>query len=132
MCKELGRFNITLVKEKDNTHYPFPFFRSLILENNYLQTIEKIVLEPQLDKFNRIYVENEPVFNMWKGFKLVDYDKDYSDKRNIDDVLKIFVNPDNVQIPNYCFNKPHEYLVVDRDNNTYYKKFNQLIINNNK
>ena len=37
---------------------------------------------------------------MWKGFKLVDYDKDYSDKRNIDDVLEIFDNPDNVQIPN--------------------------------
>ena len=68
MCKELGRFNIMLVKEKDNTHYPFPFFRSLILENNYLQTIEKKVLEPQLDKFTRIYVENEPVFNLWKGF----------------------------------------------------------------
>ena len=55
MCKELGRFNITLVKEKDNTHYPFPFFRSLILEN-YLQTIQKIVLEPQCDKFTRLYV----------------------------------------------------------------------------
>jgi hypothetical protein len=120
MCKELGRFNITLVKEKDNTHYPFPFFRSLILENNYLKTIEKIVLEPQLDKFTRIYVENEPVFNMWKGFKLVDYDKDYSDKRNIDDVLEIFDNPDNVQIPNlmmilnhiryiFCSDKKEQY-----------------------
>ena len=35
-----------------------------------------------------------------------------------------------VELLNYCFDKPHEYLVVDRDNNTYYKKFNQLIIHN--
>ena len=36
-----------------------------------------------------------------------------------------------IELLNYCFDKPHEYLVVDRDNNTYYKKFNQLIIHNN-
>ena len=36
-----------------------------------------------------------------------------------------------IELLNYCFDKPHEYLVVDRDNNLYYKKFNQLIINNN-
>ena len=58
--------------------------------------------------------------SMWKGFKLVDYDKDYSDKRNIDDVLEIFDNPDNVQIPNlmmilnhiryiFCSDKKEQY-----------------------
>ena len=47
-----------------------------------------------------MYVENATVFNMRKGFKWVDYNKDYSDKRNIDDALEIFDNPDNVQIPN--------------------------------
>ena len=73
MCKELCRFNIMLIKEKDNNHYPFPFFISLIHENNCLQTIQKIVLKPQCDKFTRMYVENEPVFNMWKGFKLVEF-----------------------------------------------------------
>ena len=57
---------------------------------------------------------------MWKGFKLVDYEKDYSDKRNIDDVLEIFDNPDNVQIPNlmmilnhiryiFCSDKKEQY-----------------------
>ena len=120
MCKELGRFHITLVKEKDNYQYGISFLSDLLQGNTSLQTIEKIVLEPQLDKFTRIYVENEPVFNMWKGFKLVDYDKDYSDKRNIDDVLEIFDNPDNVQIPNlmmilnhiryiFCSDKKEQY-----------------------
>ena len=37
---------------------------------------------------------------MWKGFRLADSDKEYSDKRNIEEVLHIFDNPDNVQIPN--------------------------------
>ena len=36
---------------------------------------------------------------MWKGFRLVDYDKEYSDKKNIEELLSIFDNPDNVQIP---------------------------------
>ena len=30
-----------------------------------------------------------------------------------------------IELLNYCFDKPHEYLVVDRDKNTYCKKFNQ-------
>ena len=100
MCKEFTRFRMLLIREKDNSFYPFSFFGNLIAENIGLQTIEKIVLEPQCERFTRMYVENEPVFNMWKCFKLVDYDKDYSEKRSIDDVLQIFDNPDNVQIPN--------------------------------
>ena len=31
----------------------------------------------------------------------------------------------------YVFDKQYNWLVVDRDNNLYYKKFNLLIINNN-
>ena len=31
----------------------------------------------------------------------------------------------------YVFDKQYNWLLIDRDNNTYYKKFNQLIINNN-
>ena len=31
----------------------------------------------------------------------------------------------------YAFDKQYNWLLIDRDNNTYYKKFNQLIINNN-
>ena len=51
-------------------------------------------------KIAKIPVENQPVFNMRKGFRLVDYEKEYADKRNIEEVLNIFNNPDNVQIPN--------------------------------
>ena len=50
----------------------------------------------------------------------MDYEKDYSDKRNIDGVLQIFNNPDNEQIPNlmmipnhiryiFCSNKKEQY-----------------------
>ena len=31
----------------------------------------------------------------------------------------------------HVFDKQYNWLLIDRDNNTYYKKFNQLIINNN-
>ena len=31
----------------------------------------------------------------------------------------------------YVFDKQYNWLLIDCDNNTYYKKFNQLIINNN-
>ena len=41
-------------------------------------------------------IKNEPEFNLWKGFKLVDYDKEYYDKRNIEEVLHIFDNLENV------------------------------------
>ena len=61
--------------------------------------MNKIVLEPEHEKFTKIHAENESVFNVWKGFKLFDYDKEYSDKRNIEAVLNPFDNPDNVQIP---------------------------------
>ena len=36
-----------------------------------------------------------------------------------------------IELLNYCFDRPHKYLVVDQDNNLYCKNFNQLIINNN-
>ena len=35
-----------------------------------------------------------------------------------------------IELLNYCFDKPPEYLVTDRDNNLYFKKFNQFTINN--
>ena len=31
----------------------------------------------------------------------------------------------------YVFDKQYNWLLIDRDNNIYYKNFNQLIINNN-
>ena len=36
-----------------------------------------------------------------------------------------------IELLNYCFDKPHEYLVINRDNNTYWKKFDRIIIINN-
>ena len=36
-----------------------------------------------------------------------------------------------IELLNYCFDKPHEYLVINRDNNTYWKKFDRIIIHNN-
>ena len=119
MGKEFARFKILLIKEKDSDFYPFSFFSNLVHENIYLQTIEKIVLEPQHEKFSRMYIENESVFNMWKGFKLIDYDKEYSDKRNIEEVLNIFDNADNVQIPNLMMilNIFDTYFVLIKRNN---------------
>ena len=35
-----------------------------------------------------------------------------------------------IKLLNYCFDNPNDYLVIDCDNNSYYKKFNPLIINN--
>ena len=35
-----------------------------------------------------------------------------------------------IELLNYSFDKPHEYLVINRDNNTYWKKFDRIIINN--
>ena len=32
----------------------------------------------------------------------------------------------------YVFQKPYDYLVLDRDNNEYYRKFNKISIVNNK
>ena len=61
----------------------FNFYGTFISTNIHLQTIEKIVLEPEHEKFTKIHVENEPVFNMWKGFRLVDYEKEYSDKKKL-------------------------------------------------
>ena len=31
----------------------------------------------------------------------------------------------------YVFDKPYNWLMIDRDNNTYWKKFDRIIINNN-
>ena len=62
-----------------------------------------------------MYVENEPVFNMWKGFKLIDYDKEYSDKWSIEEVLNIFDNPDNIQIPNLMMILNHIRYIVCSD-----------------
>ena len=35
-----------------------------------------------------------------------------------------------IELLNYCFNKSHEYLVINRDNYTYWKKFDRIIIHN--
>ena len=56
--------------------------------------LNKIVVEPKHEKFT-IHVENEHVFSMWNGFRFVDYDKEYSYKRDIEEVLNIFDNSDN-------------------------------------
>ena len=37
----------------------------------------------------------------------------------------------NLKMVEYVFDKQYNWLLIDRDNNTYYKKLNQLIINNN-
>ena len=36
-----------------------------------------------------------------------------------------------IELLNYCFHKPHKYLVVGCDKNLYHKQSNQLVINNN-
>ena len=40
---------------------------TLVMNNVHLQTIEKIVLEPENENFTKTYVENQPV--LWKGFR---------------------------------------------------------------
>ena len=39
---------------------------------------------------------------------------------------------DFLKILEYVFDKQYNWLLIDRDNNTYYKKFNKLIMNNDK
>ena len=76
-----------------------------------------------------MYVENEPVFNLWKDFKLVDYDKEYNDKRNIDDVLQIFDNPDNVHIPNLMMILNHTRYIFCSDKKEQYTELFQHMAN---
>ena len=37
-----------------------------------------------------------------------------------------------VDMLDFAFDKPYNWLMIDRDNNTYWKKFDRVIINNNK
>ena len=72
MCKEFTRFNmvLTIAKWKDNKIYLFHFFSQLVADNYQLQTIETIVLEPQMDILTWMYIDNEPIFNFGKVFNL--------------------------------------------------------------
>ena len=117
---QLGRFTFIIFDEKGERE-KYNLYKLCVDKNSLFETIEKVVLEPDLDKLTRVYMDDVPVFNMWKGFRLVDYEKDYSDKYEMDDVLNIFDNQDEPSLQGvlmilnhmryiFCSDKKEQYI----------------------
>ena len=68
----LGRFMFMIFDENGEREI-YNLYKLCVEKNSSFKIIEKVVLEPDLEKFARVYMDDVLVFNMWKGFKLVDY-----------------------------------------------------------
>lgn len=74
--------------------------------------------------YNSIPLSNRKTINYLILFKC----KNNNEKRNIREELTSLNSEQFDEIFNYVFDKPFEYLVIDKDNDELYKKFNKLII----
>ena len=72
----------------------------ILLNNPQMKVIEKIVMEPDLKKFDVVKVEGLECFNSWHGFRAVNLLEQAGEEIyhniNIEDALKIFDNQDSV------------------------------------